>query len=426
MKRLKFFLSFILIFAIFVSSLSLTAMSYETDVETSTADMLLVNLDTDTVVFSQKPDNIWYAGSLSELMTFLVAYESIEEPKKVTFKVEQSFLDGLPYKDGCLDKFVGQTLTATDLMAIMLLTSGSDAAYALASLAFGGDIDAFVKSMNERAVLLGCDNTGYVSPGMHETSAQYTTCRDLHKLYMAVRKISLFSEIMKLDSYTPKGLDAKQYSVGIEVSILNPDSPYYFKYTNDAQFSYTEKTYANIAVTTTYHGQTYFYAGLLGLNDSERNAYADAKKLTTWAYLNLSDRKLLADNQKVSDVKVQSGWGEYKIELHPYNSAYRTLPKNFDDDKLTYDLDVPATVKTPFVKGQALGRTKVLYDDEQIDDIALISDSDEGLDMLSDMGRFGGYVIKELMPFGREEEEDSQKASDLVKPADAENAAGRE
>ena len=126
-KRVKFFISVILIFAIFVSSFIIPASSFETTVETSTSDLLLVNLDTDTVVFSQKPDTNWYAGSLAELMTFLLSNEMIPDLNAATFNVDQTFINALPYSDGCLDKFVGQTLTAKDLTAIMLLTSGSDA-----------------------------------------------------------------------------------------------------------------------------------------------------------------------------------------------------------------------------------------------------------------------------------------------------------
>ena len=54
-KRIKFLISAILIFAIFVSSFIIPASSYETKVETSTSDLFLVNLDTDTVVFHKSP-----------------------------------------------------------------------------------------------------------------------------------------------------------------------------------------------------------------------------------------------------------------------------------------------------------------------------------------------------------------------------------
>ena len=397
-KRIKFFLSISLIFAIFVSSFILPAASFENDVETSTADMLLINTDTDTVVFSQKPDNMWYAGTLSELMTFLIAYESIPDLDGTTFKVEQSFIRGLPYTDGCLDKFVGQTLTAKDLMTIMLLTSGSDAAWALASLAYNGDTDAFIAEMNARAETLGCTNTGYVSPGFNDTSDQYTTCSDLYRLYMVVDKLDLYNKIMQMDSFTPAGLDENDYSVNVEISIINDNSPYYFRYVNDAQYSYSKETYAGIALTTTYHGKSYFYAGLLGINESERNVYADARKLTTWAYLNLFDRKMIYEEDSMYKIEVKSDWGTYMVDLHPMNSAFKTVPNEYDESKLSYTFDMPDTVETPFLGTQAVGRAKIFYDGNEIDDIALYTNTDEGLGILSDTGRFTSYIFDRLTP----------------------------
>ena len=397
-KRIKFLISVILIFALFVSSFIIPASSYETDVETSTSDLFLVNLDTDTVVFSQKPDTNWYAGALAELMTFLLSYEMIADPDTVTFKVEQSYIDALPYSDGCLDRFVGTTLTAKDLMAIMLLTSGNDAAYALADLSTGNDRDAFVAAMNERVTILGLKSTVYVSPGFDNTSAQHTTCRDTYLLYQEVRKNDFYLSVMKNKAYTPKGMDEETYKVEAEASIMNENSPYYFRYTNDAMYSYTEGTYEELVMTTTYRGKTYLFVGLLGLHQSERNVYADARKLTSWAYLNLSDRKMFNAEDSLSEVSVDTEWGDYKVGLHPYNSAFKTVPNEYDESKLSYKFDIPKSVKTPFLAGQKIGSAKLYYGEEEIDDIALSSNADEGLGMLSDFGRFTGYIYRRLTP----------------------------
>ena len=396
-KRIKFFISVILIFALFVSSFIIPASSYETTVETSTSDIFLVNLDTDTIVFSQKPDTNWYAGTLAELMTFLLSYEMIANPDTVTFNVEQSYISALPYSDGCLDRFVGTTLTAKDLMAIMLLTSGNDAAYALADLSTGNDRDAFVAAMNERVNILGLKSTAYVSPGFDNTSAQHTTCRDTYLLYQEVRKNEFFLSVMKNKEYTPKGMN-EEYKVEAEASIMNENSPYYFRYTNDAMYSFTEDTYEELVMTTTYRGKTYLFVGLLGLHQSERNVYADARKLTSWAYLNLSDRKMFTAEDALSDVAVKTDWGNYKVGLHPYNSAFKTVPNEYDEAKLSYKFDIPKFVKTPFLAGQMIGRAKLYYGEEEIDDIALSSNTDEGLGMLSDFGRFTGYVYRRLTP----------------------------
>ena len=52
-------------------------------------------------------------------------------------------------------------------------------------------------------------------------------------------------------------------------------------------------------------------------------------------------------------------------------------------------------------------------------DIALVSDSDEGLDMLSDMGRFGSYVFKKLMPDDSAIQSDDKESGSAIEQADA-------
>lgn len=435
-KRIKFFVSVILIFAIFVSSFVIPASSFENDVETSTSDLFLVNLDTDTIVFSQKADTNWYAGGLSELMTFIIAYERIPQPETVTFKVEQSYLNALPHKDGCLDKFAGMTLTAKDLMAVMLLTDGNDAAYALADLAMNNDRDAFVAEMNDRLSILGCTSTAYVSPGFDDTSSQHTTCRDLYLVYTEARKNDFFREVMEEKKYLPEGLDEEEYTVEAAPSIISEDSPYYFRYVNDAKYSYSEATYEMLACTTTYRGKTYFFAGLLGLHESERNVFSDARKLTSWAYLNLSDRKIFNAEDELSDVLIKPDWGVYKVGLHPYNSAFKTLPNDYDESKLTYVFDIPESVPTPLYAGDAAGRAKILYDGEEVDDIALTVNNDEGLGVLSDIGKFCGYVYNRLTPyqvpeFKKESESESSYNIETAAPSTEEEtvvstAAGTE
>ena len=129
-KRIKFLISAVLIFALFVSSFILPASSYETGVETSTADMLLVNLDTDTVVFSQKPDNMWYAGYLSELTSerFAAMVDGMEVD---TIKQIVGRLNGAGHEE------------AVRMMQAMFLISGME--YAAEDL----DILSFIEDFDE-------------------------------------------------------------------------------------------------------------------------------------------------------------------------------------------------------------------------------------------------------------------------------------
>jgi len=396
-KRFRIIICTLLTLTLLISAACIPASSYEPDVVTSTADMILVNTDTNTVVFSQKPDNKWYLGDLVTLITYLVASDSIEDPAKVTYKVEKSFIDNLPFSDGCLDAYVGQTLTAKDLMAIMLLSYGNDAAYALVELSGYATTEEFVTAMNDKVAALGCTKTLIVSPGYSENSKQHTTCREMYYIYSAVRDTKLFNEIEGSFTYTPEGFKGEEYTVENRASIMNPNSPYYFKYVNDAKYSYGDKTYEGIAMTTTYRDKTYFFAGLLGKGTSEENVYADAKKLTTWAYLNLSDRKVINAGNSFAKTVVNAGWGSYEMELHPFSSAYKTLPNDFEESKLSYDITLPKSVNWPLAKGQSVGKAQITYDSEPIENIDLVSESEEGLDMLSDAARFGSYVWGKLL-----------------------------
>ena len=155
---------------------------------------------------------------------------------------------------------------------------------------------------------------------------------------------------------------------------------------------------------------TYMFVALLGLNESEKNVYADARKLTTWAYLNLSDRKILNDDEPLAKVRVENGWGDYNMELYTDDVAYKTLPNDFDDKFLDYKKDVPDKVTLPIIKGKKIGELAINYDGVKVDQVNLIANSDEGLDMLGDSARFGNYVIDGLL--GDNTAADKTKKSD--------------
>lgn len=397
-KKLNFILSLLLVLIVGVSAFCVPASSFANDVETTSTAIMLLNTDTDTIVYSQKIDNLWYAGELAELMTFIVASQSIISPEDTKIKVERSFIDALPYSDGCLDQFVGQTLTAKDLMAIMLITSGSDAAYLLADTVTGGDIDRFVSMMSKKATELGCKSTTYVTPGHCDDAAQHTTCRDISKIYSAVAGIPLYTELISQTSYTPEGMDEKKFTVTTNNSILNESSPYYFRYATGGKYATTPRSRANIVVTTTYRNKSYLFVALCGRVESERNAFYDARRLTTWAYLNLVDRKIVDADNVITTTTAYDAWGEYEVDLFAGRTAYKTLPIDYDESKLTYEFNLPERIALPIFEGQSLGTATLQYDGETIDQANIVAPDSEGVSMLHDIARFGKYGFLQLLP----------------------------
>lgn len=446
-KRLNFIISLLLIFTLCAGSFIVPASSYENDVVTTSDSQLLVNLDTDTVCFAIEPDRKRFASYMSELITFITACDAIQSPEKKKVEVTQDFIDELPYSDGCIDIFIGQSLTVKDLLAIMMLSSGSDAAYLIADTVADGDIEKFVAMMNEKAHKIGCSRSQFVTPGYCESNEHYTTCRDIYKMFKKLYTIDLYKEIMESPTYIPPGFEIPEtednssardrnknkkveqiYEITTQNSILNPSSPYYFRYATGGKYSYSPAALSNIMATTRYRGKSYIFVGMHGLNTSEENVFADARRMTTWAYLNLSDRKVIDSEDVISAYNVAAEWGEYDVALYASNSAYKTLPMKYEMDKFAYEINLPEHTPLPVFQGQSIGSAKIYYDGQKIDDVNLISSSAEGLSLLSDLSRFGLYAFSEILSNEPPTEEtyENQPVIILVAPTVAPTAAPTE
>jgi D-alanyl-D-alanine carboxypeptidase (penicillin-binding protein 5/6) len=289
-----------------------------------------------------------------------------------------------------------------DLLAIMMLTSGNDAAYLVAETVSPGNLTGFVAMMNAKVTELGCSSTHFVSPGYSNSKEHITTCSDMAKIYKALGIIELYNRIMESPAYTPEGLDEKEFSVTTQNSICNPDSAYYFRYATGGKFSYSKFCGANLMVTTTYRGKTYLFIALRGKYTSEENVFLDARRLATWAYLNLTDRKVIDADNEVASYQALAPWGSYEVTLFAGNSAYKTLPTSFDPSKISYKLTVPETVALPIFEGQGIGSAKIYYDGQKIDDLSLSSSSSEGISLLRDVANLSKSVMKRIVPIEAE------------------------
>ena len=72
----------------------------------------------------------------------------------------------------------GEILTLQELLYGLMLSSGNDAAVALA-LYCGGTIEEFAQRMNDNARVLGLKNTHFVNPHGLDAPGHYSTARDL-------------------------------------------------------------------------------------------------------------------------------------------------------------------------------------------------------------------------------------------------------
>jgi serine-type D-Ala-D-Ala carboxypeptidase (penicillin-binding protein 5/6) len=168
---------------------------------------VLANAATGGLLWSRDLDTERPIGSIAKVMTALLVIQAgnlsrqIQVPQAVIGYVDR-------YQADSAGLHPGDILTVQELLEAMLLPSGCDAAYTLAT-AYGPGIPAFVTRMNAAAQRLGMTHTHFTSPdGLPyptETST-FSTPADLLTLGIAAMRLPAFRSIVAQRIYQiPKG-----------------------------------------------------------------------------------------------------------------------------------------------------------------------------------------------------------------------------
>jgi len=164
------------------------------DLKSSVA--LVLDQDTNEVLFSKNPEAVLPIASLTKLMTALVVIES-GLPLDETLSVSQADVDT---EKGSRSRLrVGAKLTREEMLHLALMSSENRAAHALGRN-YPGGTDAFVEAMNRKAQELGMPDTRYVEPTGLSSSNQ-SSARDLATLVSAAHEQELIRELSTSPKY---------------------------------------------------------------------------------------------------------------------------------------------------------------------------------------------------------------------------------
>jgi D-alanyl-D-alanine endopeptidase (penicillin-binding protein 7) len=158
---------------------------------------MVIDLQTDKVLYSSNPDVIVPIASVTKLMTAMVVLDA-KQPMDEFITVD---ISRTPEMKGVFSRVkLGSQLTRKDMLLITLMSSENRAAASLAHN-YPGGYPAFILAMNAKAKALGMKHTAYVEPtGLSVYNV--STARDLTKLVLAARKYPLLSELSSTEEKT--------------------------------------------------------------------------------------------------------------------------------------------------------------------------------------------------------------------------------
>jgi D-alanyl-D-alanine endopeptidase (penicillin-binding protein 7) len=157
---------------------------------------LVLDQDTNEVLFAKNSEAVLPIASLTKLMTGMVMVEA-RLPMEEMLTVSNDDVDN--EKNSSSRLTVGATLSRGELLHLALMSSENRAAHALGRT-FPGGLAAFVAAMNAKARALGMSDTHYVDPtGLN--SQNQSSAHDLAMLVKAAYQQPLIRELSTSPEY---------------------------------------------------------------------------------------------------------------------------------------------------------------------------------------------------------------------------------
>ena len=186
------------------------------DLKSSVA--LVLDQDTDEVLFSKNHLAVLPIASLTKLMTAIVIAES-GQPMDQLLSVTDDDVNTEKRSRSRLR--VGTELTREEMLRLALMSSENRAAHVLGRQ-YPGGIEAFVKAMNRKAVNLGMGATRFVEPtGL--SSENRSSARDLATLVKAAYRHAVIREMSTAPSYQVEVGHRPVHFVNTNRLLSNPD-----------------------------------------------------------------------------------------------------------------------------------------------------------------------------------------------------------
>ena len=151
---------------------------------------LVLDQDTDEVLFSKNSQAVLPIASITKLMTAMIV-TGAEQPLDEMITITDEDIDT---EKGSRSRLkVGTQLRRGEMLHLALMSSENRAAHALGRN-YPGGLPAFVAAMNQKAHALGMNDTHYVEPtGL--SSANQSSARDLATLVKAAHEVPLIREL---------------------------------------------------------------------------------------------------------------------------------------------------------------------------------------------------------------------------------------
>lgn len=339
------------------------AVYADNELQIDTKSSLLMDFDSGAILFEDNADEKVPVASIVKLMTVLLTMEEIDAGNlslddKLTSTEYASSMGG---SQVFIDPYVEYSIG--DMLKSVIVASANDASVALAERISGSE-QAFVTKMNKRAKELGLNNTIYVNASGLPEPGQYSTARDVAKLFKEVINHKLYFE------YSTIWMDSLTHPSGRKTEVVNTNKLIrYFKGCDAGKTGSTDEA-GYCLVATAEKGNMRLISVVLGATTSTAR-FNESSKLLNYGFNNFENKQIVDVCESVGEIKVAKS----KIENVKVYAEENYFAVNKKGEELEYSIDIELVDKltAPIKNGDKVGEIKIIKEGAVIKTINVIA-----------------------------------------------------
>ncbi|MDA9638136.1 D-alanyl-D-alanine carboxypeptidase [Candidatus Pelagibacter sp.] len=350
-------------------TLLLTANSNaEFDIKARTA--ILQDYLSGEILFEKDADKSIYPASMTKIMTTIIAFDLIRSgdlnlDEKFLVSENAWRLSSAGYSSMFI--MVGDEVSVENLLKGIIIASGNDACVALAE-GIAGTEDEFAVMMTAKAKELGMDNTNFANSSGINNTENVSTVRDI--MLMSKYLIKEFPEEYK---YFAEKEFTWDRTGGDPITQGNRNPLLYKSLGADGiKTGYLAVEKYSLASSVERNGRRLIAVGS-GFN-TKNDRSRESAKLLTWGLTNFDLVEITKANTPIEDIDVWLGKKD-TVKTYIKNDIYKTIPKA-KKRLLKVSLNYNGPIQAPIKKDDILGKLKLTFDGELIEEYDLLAYED--------------------------------------------------
>lgn len=345
---------------------SQVVLAEELPFEVESKSALLMDYDTETILYEKNLHDEMPIASVTKIMTTLLALEAIEDGR-IALEDEVTISDYAASMGGS-QVFLspGEKLPVSAILKAIIIASGNDASVAIAEK-ISGTIETFVDNMNKRAKELGMENSNFTNCTGLSDDNNYSTAYDVSIMSRELLRHPIFFQ------WSTIWIDNLEESAN-NTELTNTNRLVRFYDGCDGiKTGYTDKAQSCLSASAKRGNLRLISIVLAAPNSKIR--FAEASKLMDYGFANYEALPIVKKDDMIKKDIMITG-GKQKILSGVASDDFSILQKKGENDEYEIENFIEEPLKAPITKGQKIGSMYIQKDGKKVTATDILADRD--------------------------------------------------